>query len=84
MDGILFSAAANAEDHAAYLAAVEAALPENMLLEDDVLTWLEEDGNGRVLDCAMKILPLSSSVRSQWLRHNLTVEIGEGDDSWDW
>ena len=82
LENILFTSASEAENEADYLAAIEIALPEDIRLEDRALVWEEAD-DSRYLDCALEILPLSSDVRAQWLRHNLTAEIGE-DDSWDW
>ena len=82
LDAVLAGCASTTKDDASYLTAVEAAIPEDIILEDGILCWIEEDGS-HMLDCALEISPLSSEIRTQWVRHNLTAEIGE-DDSWDW
>ena len=56
--------------------ALEAALPEDVTLEDGALCWQETDGS-RVLDCALRLLPDGSGARMAWLRHDLTAETEE-------
>ena len=81
LDGILASCAKDVPSYAAFLSAVEASLPEEVFLEDDLLLFTEED-ESRVLDCALRILPLHSPQRTEWVRYNLTSETG--DESWAW
>ncbi|MBQ6502371.1 MAG: hypothetical protein IJI57_00485 [Flexilinea sp.] len=81
LDHILAECADAAEDDEDYLAAVEEALPEDMEIFDDEISWSESDGV-RMLDLAIQVLPLRESERSVWTRHNLTTETG--DDEWDW
>ena len=56
--------------------ALEAALPEDVTLEDGALCWQETDGS-RVLDCALRLLPDGSGACMAWLRHDLTAETEE-------
>ena len=81
LDALLLSCAKDASSDAEYLSAVSAALPDDVLLEDDLLLFTVED-DSRMLDCALRIYPLSAPVRTAWARYNLTAETG--DDSWDW
>ena len=81
LDGILASCAKDVPSYAAFLSAVEASLPEEVFLEDDLLLFSEED-DSRVLDCALRILPLHSPQRTEWVRYNLTSETG--DETWAW
>lgn len=53
--------------------ALEAALPEEVILEEDALYWQESDGS-RVLDCALQLLSEDGGARMAWLRHDLTAE----------
>ena len=81
MDHILAECAEAAAGDDDYLAAVEAALPEDMEIFEDEISWSESDGV-RMLDLAVKVLPLGKGERSAWIRHNLMTETG--DDEWDW
>lgn len=81
LDHILAECAEAAADVEDYLAAVEAALPEDMEIFDDEISWSESDGV-RMLDLAVRVLPPDESDRSAWIRHNLMTETG--DDEWDW
>lgn len=53
------------------LAALEAALPEGVTLEEGALCWEETDGY-RVLSCALTLSP-ANGARLAWLRHDLTA-----------
>lgn len=80
LDHLLASCAKEASDDDAYLATVEAQLPEDMEIEDGEISWSESDGT-RMLDLAVQVLPLSEESLSVWTRHNLMAETG---DEWDW
>ena len=76
LDGILAQAAEKAQDDSAYLSVVAAALPEEMAMYDREISWLEldswEGANGlRQMNCAVELLPLGSSPRVRWLRHDM-------------
>ena len=51
-----------------------------MEISEDEISWSESDG-ARMLDLAIRVLPLSEENRSVWTRHNLMAETG---DEWDW
>ncbi|MBR6088479.1 MAG: hypothetical protein IKP86_01005 [Anaerolineaceae bacterium] len=80
VDRLLAKCAEDAENDEEYLAAVEAALPEDMELIEDEINWSESDGS-RMLDLALRVLPLSEDGLSAWVRHNLMAETG---DEWNW
>ena len=56
-------------------------LPEDMEIWEGEISWSESDGT-RMLDLALQVLPLESTARSVWVRHNLMAETG--DEEWDW
>ena len=72
LDALALEAAGSADGEAGYLTALEAALPEDVTLEDRVLSW-ETGDDFRVLDCALELLPLGSDARTAWLRYDLSA-----------
>ena len=64
----------------AYLTMAGEAMPEDVILEDHVISWYESDG-GRTLDCALEISPLGEKERTAWIRYDLTAET---EDAWNW
>lgn len=78
---ILAECAGRAGSEEDYLAAAETALPIEMEIFDDEIIWTESDGS-RMLDCALRILPLSNTgkTRTEWIRHDLMAET---EDEWD-
>lgn len=72
LDEILVQAAKEPD----YMAAIEALLPEDVTLDEGVLSWEENDGS-RVLDCALEVLPLGGQARTAWLRHDLSAQTEE-------
>ena len=81
VDRILAACAENTSSDEEYLAAIEAALPENMELFENEISWSESDG-ARMLDLALRVLPLNEGGGSVWIRHDLMAETG--DEEWDW
>ena len=81
LDALLLSCVNNASSDAEILSALEASLPEDVTLEEDLLLFTVED-DSRVLDCALRVDPDNSTQRTSWVRYNLTSETG--DESWDW
>ena len=80
VDRLLAGCAKEAETDEDYLAAIEAVLPEDMELLEDEISWSESDG-ARMLDLALRVLPLSEGTGTEWIRHDLMAETG---DEWDW
>ncbi len=80
VDRLLYECAKDAGSQEEYLAAVAEALPEDMELLEDEISWSESDG-ARMLDLALRVLPLTDSERTEWVRHDLMAETG---DEWDW
>lgn len=79
LEQILSDCAAKAASEDEFTALITEALPDDMELYDDEISWTESDGV-RSLDCGLRVLPLSESVRTQWIRHNLMTE---SEDEWD-
>ncbi len=79
VERILAECADEAQSEEEYLEAIESVLPVDMeLFEQDIL-WTETDG-ARSLDCALRVMPLTDPVRTNWIRHNLMTE---SEDEWD-
>ena len=76
LDEILAAASLNAEDDAQYMANIWAALPAEMELVGREISWIETDGY-RNRHCAVEILPLNSSARSEFTRHTLVSAVSE-------
>lgn len=62
-------------DDAAWLLAVEEALPEEMEMEDRLISWQEED-HGRVLYVAAELCPYEDTQRITWHTRTLYAEVG--------
>lgn len=73
------------------------SLPEGAEIFEDEISWMEEirisldidtqnagtiSGRILTLDCALRILPETEGGRTQWIRHDLTVNTE--DDEWNW
>ncbi len=80
IDEILIRCAAQTGNEEAYLTMAGEAMPEDVILEDHVISWYESDG-GRTLDCALEISPLGERERTAWIRYDLTAET---EDAWNW
>ena len=61
-----------------YVTFVCSALPEGMTMDGRVVRWQETMSGGRVLQCAVELLPLGSSERYIWREH--AFEAVEYDD----
>lgn len=81
LDSVLVSARKDATDMDAYLKAVKKDLPEDMTLEDDLITWTEPLDN-RNLECIVQVLPPDEKERTKWISHKLVVD--EPEDDWEW
>ncbi|MBE5804848.1 MAG: hypothetical protein E7316_10105 [Clostridiales bacterium] len=79
LDAVLAECAAQAADEAAYLEQVAQRLPAGMEMEDDIISWMESEGD-RALMCAVQLAPLGEEPRLQWTQHALTVET---EDAWN-
>ena len=68
------------EDADEILDRLSGALPDGMILEDDVMTWTESDGF-RQLSLGLKVLPSGEGSRTRWwVRYSLTSEIAEEEE----
>ena len=80
IDRLLSACAKEAASDEEYLAAIVDVLPEDVEIFEDEISWSESDG-ARMLDLALRVLPLSEKNRTVWIRHNQMAETG---DEWDW
>ena len=67
------------EDADEILDRLSGALPDGMILEDDVMTWTESDGF-RQLSLGLKVLPSGEGSRTRWVRYSLKSEIAEEEE----
>ena len=81
LDAVLVSCQ-GAEDNAAYLDAVEAALPAGMKIDLHVVSWRETTENGRGIECEATIERLGEFPRVRFMAHKLYTEMDEEEDQW--
>ena len=81
LDAILVRCQAEAKDKAAYLAEVAKNLPEDMTMEEDVVSWSEPLDN-RTMNCEVKILDPGTTPRAKWVSYKLKVD--EPEEDWEW
>ncbi|MBR6186826.1 MAG: hypothetical protein IKQ41_11265 [Clostridia bacterium] len=79
LEALLSQKRESAQTDEAYLENVANALPEEITMEGDVLSWSESDGF-RTLSCALKIDPLSEGGRTRWVKYRL---VAETEDEWE-
>lgn len=76
IDAAMAAARRETQDEEAYLQYLQGALPEDVSLEGDEISWMESDGF-RTLDCALQVLPWGAENRAQWVRYDLSAETEE-------
>ena len=81
LDAILVRCQAEAKDKDAYLALLEKNLPEDMTLDEDIVSWSEPLDN-RTMNCEVKILDPGETPRAKWNSYKLKVD--EPEDDWEW
>lgn len=72
LDEIAATAKAEAANDAAWLEAVRAQLPQDMIMEGREILW-EETDSLRTLECAVELLPMGETARLRWTAHRLTA-----------
>lgn len=75
LDNLAAKCKNNANDDAAWLMAVEEALPEGMEMDGRRIFWQEED-HGRVLYVAVDLCPYDDVQRITWHTRTLYAEAG--------
>ncbi len=73
LDGILVECASSSADDSEYLEKVSGQLPEGMIMADGIVYWEHATPEGRVLMCAVKIMPMGSEVRYEWTEHTFVA-----------
>lgn len=74
LDALLAGAEADAQDEEDYLARVGASLPENMCLNERVVSWEQASPGGRTLYCEAEIAPMGELPRVGWKMHMFAAE----------
>lgn len=77
LDGVLAACAGQAADMEEYLRLVAAQLPDGMEMEADTVHWQQESQYGRVLMCAVKIMPPGEAESFSWQEHMFAAVEGE-------
>ena len=81
LDAVLAKCQAETQEKEAYLALVEKNLPEDMELDEDIVSWTEPLDN-RTMNCGVKILDPGEAKRAEWVTYKLKVE--EPEEDWEW
>ena len=81
LDAILVRSSAEGQDREAFLNKVKENLPEDMTLDEDVVSWSEPLDN-RTMNCEAEILEPDGIPRAKWITYKLKVE--EPEDDWEW
>ena len=81
LDAILVKCQAETADRDAYLALVEENLPEDMYLDEDVVSWTEPLDN-RTMNCEVRLADPGEMPRAEWITYKLKVD--EPEDDWEW
>jgi hypothetical protein len=80
LDGIVAASAGEASEEA-FLQKIGEALPEDMTLEDNLISWSEPLEN-RTLECVVRVEKSGGAGRVRWVSHKLKVN--EPEDDWEW
>lgn len=68
------------ENQEAYLELVKQNLPEDMTLEEDLVSWTEPLDN-RTMNCQVKLAAPGEMPRAEWVNYRLKVD--EPEDDWE-
>ena len=81
LDAILIRCRKEAgENQEAYLELVKKNLPEDMTLEEDLVSWTEPLDN-RTMNCQVKLAGPGEMPRAEWVNYRLKVD--EPEDDWE-
>ena len=81
LDAVLARCGKEAEDMESYLLLIEENLPEDMELDEDIVSWTEPLDN-RTMNCEVKILEPGEATRARWITYKLKVN--EPEEDWEW
>lgn len=84
LDRLLAACVEEAGDEDEARALLETRLPEGVRLEDHALVW-SEVMDERQLDCALTLVNGERGLQTEWARHRLVTQLGDGEmeDLWD-
>lgn len=83
LEALLAAQREGVETDEAYIEKIASALPDEIRVEGDVLSWAETDGS-RSLHCALKVQPLSEGGQTAWVNYRLTAEVAEEEWGEEW
>ena len=81
LDAILAECQKETQDKETYLQKVAEALPEDMELDEDIVSWSEPLDN-RTMNCEVKLLDPGEFPRAKWITYKLKVD--EPEEDWEW
>ncbi len=81
LDAILAECQKETQDKEAYLQKVAEALPEDMELDEDIVSWSEPLDN-RTMNCEVKLFDPGEFPRAKWITYKLKVD--EPEEDWEW
>ena len=81
VDAILVRCQKETQDRDAYLEMVAENLPEDMEMDEDVISWTEPLDN-RTMNCEIRVEDPGAYPRATWITYKLKVD--EPEDDWEW
>ena len=81
LDAVLVRCGEKEQGREEFLALVEENLPEDMTLDEDIVSWSEPLDN-RTMNCEVQILDPGGMPRARWLNYKLKVD--EPEEDWEW
>ena len=81
LDAVLARCGAEEQDKEAYLALIKDNLPEDMTMDENIVSWSEPLDN-RTMNCEVEILEPGGIPRARWITYKLKVD--EPEDDWEW
>ena len=84
LDRLLAACVEDAGDEDEARALLETRLPDGVRLENHTLLW-SEVMDERQLDCALTLVNGERGLQTEWVRHRLVTQLGDGEmeDLWD-
>ncbi len=71
LDEILVSARKNTDNNDEYFEYINSVLPDGMTMEDNLISWTEGGQSAKSLLVTLRILPMESPVRFEWIRRQM-------------
>ena len=81
LDAIIVRCAKEQTDRQAFLDLLAENLPEDMSLDEDIVSWTEPLDN-RTMNCEVQVLDPAGMPRAKWVNYKLKVD--EPEEDWEW